>query len=211
MEIYWFDELTSTQEYLTEQLKNGSLQAPVCIACNKQTHGQGSRGRTWHNTKDALLFSFAISGNTLPVDLCKESASIYFMYLFKLYITEQAPECWFKWPNDIYVNERKVGGAITSWIPSLNTYICGIGINLTSNREFTGIEVKQSKQDIVSGYLALFQKPLSWKQIFSKFEVEFLQTKNSSVYRTVTENHENVTLNHDGSLSLDDTKVFSLR
>ena len=83
MEILWFDELGSTQNYLTEQIKSGSLKAPICIAAHTQTNGIGSRLNKWDQQEEALLFSFAIPIALLPHDLKIESASIYFMYILK--------------------------------------------------------------------------------------------------------------------------------
>ncbi len=211
MEILWFDTLPSTQVYLVEKIKNGNLSAPVCVVAQTQTDGQGSRGNRWESVADSLLFSFAIPLKELPNDLKIESASIYFMYIMKELLANKGSRCWFKWPNDIYIDDKKIAGAITTFLKEKETLVCGIGINFFETKEFGKCDIKTDKKSLINEYLSVFTAPPEWKQIFIKFEVEFLKTKEKMLFHSSQKYSENVTLNSDGSLSVDNKKVFSLR
>lgn len=211
MEIFWFDTLPSTQSYLVEKIKNNELSAPVCIVADTQTNGQGSRANKWESIPDSLLFSFAIPLKTLPSDLRLESASIYFMYLLKDLLADKGSKCWLKWPNDIYVNDKKIAGAITAFLKERETLVCGIGINFSQTQKFGVCDIKTDKKSLINEYLSVFTAPPEWKHIFRKFEVEFLKTREKMLLHSSQEYHKNVTLNSDGSLSVDNKKVFSLR
>jgi BirA family transcriptional regulator, biotin operon repressor / biotin---[acetyl-CoA-carboxylase] ligase len=211
LEIFWFDTLPSTQTYLVEKIKNGELSAPVCIIADTQSDGQGSRANKWEFTQDSLLFSFAVSLKALPDDLKLESASIYFMYILKELLANKGSNCWLKWPNDIYIGDKKMAGAITSFLKEKDTLVCGIGINFSQTKEFGGCDIKTDKKNLINEYLSVFTAPPEWKHIFRKFEVEFLKTREKMLLHSSQKYHENVTLNSDGSLSVDNKKVFSLR
>lgn len=211
MEIFWFDELPSTQNYLIERIKNSLLSAPVCVVSQRQTDGIGSRANKWEQQGDALLFSFALPIASLPHDLKIESASIYFMYILKNLLSAKGSACWIKWPNDIYIDDKKIAGAITSFLKTEGVLVCGIGINMSGSKEYGNCDIKTDKKNLLYEYLSVFQAPPSWKQIFINFEVEFLKTREKMLRHGSLKNHGNVTLNEDGSITVDNKKVYSLR
>ena len=57
-----------------------------------------------------------------------QSSSIYFSFILNEIISNQGSSIWLKWPNDFYVDDKKIGGTITNF--SNNCYYCGIGLNL---------------------------------------------------------------------------------
>ena len=211
MEIIWFDALPSTQNYLIEKIKTGKLKAPVCVAAKTQTDGRGSRANRWESVEDALLFSFTLPLSALPEDLRLESASIYFMYILKESLSRLGSSCWFKWPNDIYLGDDKIGGAITYFIKEQDCLVCGIGLKLVSSGTFCVCDVEIDKDKFIYEYLNLFTTPPNWKRILKSFEVEFLKTRDKIPYKNSRQYIESATLNSDGSLSIDNKKVFSLR
>ena len=211
MEIFWFDTLDSTQNRLIESVKSKKYVAPVCIAANCQTNGIGSRGNSWETQKNALLFSFALKKEALPPDLKIESASIYFMYILKELLAEKGSKCWLKWPNDIYIGNEKIAGAITYFEKQSETVICGIGLNLSDGGKYGKCDINPNKPELLKEYLARVQKSILWGDVFRKFEVEFLETKGFDGYEKSIIFNKEVTLNDDGSISINNQKVFSLR
>jgi len=211
VQIYYFDELGSTQTYLKEKLSVGELSSPVCIVASKQTDGIGSRGNSWIGLDGNLFFSFAYSRHNLPSDLALESSSIYFSYLLKECLEELGSELWLKWPNDFYINNEKIGGTITYL--SKDNLICGIGLNLNKSPEgFAHLDLKINKKDLLNEFFKKIENKVSWKQIFSKFKIEFARSKN---FHTHYENSrislENAVLNEDGSLHINGERIYSLR
>lgn len=211
MEIVWFDSLESTQSYLLEALKQKKVSAPVCIGATVQSQGKGSRGNQWIGMEGNLFISLAIDRTMLPNDLKLESSSIYFAFLMKEILNELGSRVWLKWPNDFYLDDKKVGGVITNLHNDL--LVCGIGINLMSAPEtFSRIDIEAVPYDLTKSYCALFKNLPSWKQIFSKFQLEF---ENSRIYFTHNNNDkvalEDAVLLEDGSLECNGQRIFSLR
>jgi BirA family transcriptional regulator, biotin operon repressor / biotin---[acetyl-CoA-carboxylase] ligase len=211
VDIHWFESLESTQSYLIEELKASRLEVPVCIAALTQTEGKGSRGNSWLGVEGNLFISVAVERSMLPSDLKLESSSIYLAFLMKELLVSLGSKVWLKWPNDFYIGNKKIGGVITNLVG--NTLVCGIGINLVSAPEnFEKLEIEINSYELTKAYSELFKILPSWKQIFSKYEIEF---ENSREFFTHN-NNEKVALEHavlleDGSLECDGQRIYSLR
>ncbi|NOQ30957.1 MAG: biotin--[acetyl-CoA-carboxylase] ligase [Helicobacteraceae bacterium] len=211
MQILSFESLDSTQTYLLKNLKNKTLESPIAIVSDSQTSGLGSRGNSWDSNEGNLFLSFALKRNSLPNDLKLESSSIYFAYILKEILQKLGSKLWLKWPNDFYINDKKVGGVITNI--SADNLVCGIGLNLNNSKDtFTSLDIQIDREYLLNLYFNELKKFPIWKQIFSKFEIEFHNNKNFSTH---IENElvilKNAKLLEDGSLEVNNKKVFSLR
>ena len=211
MTIYWLKSVTSTQIYLKEALKSGKYKAPCAVVTLKQTDGTGSRGNRWIGLEGNLFFSFAIDKSELPHDLKLESASIYFMYLLKEVLKSQGSKLWLKWPNDFYLRDKKIGGCITNI--QAESLVCGIGINLKEAPENFGvIDIDFEAPKIVQMYLKSIEKKISWKQVFSKYKLEF----ENNIARVASINSKEFSLADtkmmdDGSLMYNGKRIYSQR
>ncbi len=211
MEIITLEEVDSTHIYLKEFINNNGYTNPLAVVTKYQTNGIGSRDNSWNGIKGNLFFSFVISKDELPNDLKLESASIYFSFLLKEILLKHQSNVWLKWPNDFYIKNKKIGGTITTF--SNNLLLCGIGLNLLKVSEDYGfLDIDIDPKTLLEEYFDLIESKVSWKQIFSNFEIEF---KRSKEYQT-TINKEKVSLIDailldDGSIMIDNKKVYSLR
>ncbi len=211
MEIIYLDKVESTHIYLKEYIKKNGFLKPIAIVTQFQTNGVGSRDNSWFGIKGNLFFSFVVSKNHLPNDLKVESASIYFSFLLKEILYQFGSKVSIKWPNDFYVDDKKIGGTITTLHNDL--LFCGIGINIIKVADEYGIlDVSIDIENTLINYFDLIATKPSWKQIFSKFEIEFTTNKE---YKT-TINKEKISLAdavllEDGSIMINNKKVYSLR
>lgn len=211
VDIHWFDSLDSTQSHLISKLKSGEFSPPICVGASLQTMGRGSRGSEWIGESGNLFISIAIKRSTLPDDLKLESTSIYLAFLMKQYLSSKGSTIWLKWPNDFYLNQKKIGGVITNLVDDI--VIGGIGINLVSAPEnFEKLDIEIAPYDLTKAYTELFANLPSWKQIFSNYRIEF---ENSREFFTHN-NNEKIALKRailceDGSLECDGQRMFSLR
>lgn len=211
MEILSFDLLPSTQNYLIDELKAGRLRAPIAVIALEQSAGIGSRDNEWCGGKGNFFASIAISLDQLPSDLPLSSASIYFSYVMKEVLLEYHKKIWLKWPNDFYLNDEKVGGAITKKIDQ--TLVCGIGINLKNDQNgYSALCVDIHPQLLLEKYILALKKFPTWKHIFSEYRVEFELSRRFSVHiENQRKSLSDATLEEDGSLLINGMKVYSLR
>ena len=107
------ESVTSTQD-VARDMPIGSV-----VLADHQTHGRGRQSHRWESPPGAaLLVSFVLARNSL-LSLAAGVAA--------------AEACGrgvrLKWPNDLLLDGRKVGGILVEASPS--KAICGIGVNLT--------------------------------------------------------------------------------
>jgi len=140
-----------------------------------------------------------------------KASSIYFSYILKDLLFSKGSKIWLKWPNDFYIEEKKIGGTITTATKDL--IYCGIGLNLLDVEEgFGKLDIQIDSSILLKEYFENLKKQNSWKEIFSQFKIDFKKSKNYKV--TINDKKvslENATLYNDGSIQIDNKKVFSLR
>ncbi|MBQ3675159.1 MAG: biotin--[Campylobacter sp.] len=211
MTIEFVESCDSTQTGIISNLKLGVIKPPYCLVANSQSAGLGSRGNAWESVSGNLYFSFCVSESTLPSDLPMSSASIYFAFLMKEYLANLGSKIWLKWPNDFYLSEKKIGGVITTKIK--NAFVCGMGLNLAHAPEFAGIlDIKVERNSLIYGFFEMLEKKPSWKQIFSKFSLEFHLSQKFGTHSGSEEiSLKNAVLCDDGSVIINNKKVYSLR
>ncbi len=209
--MIFLDSVESTHTYLKNYISLNGYLKPVVIVTQNQTNGLGSRDNNWDGEAGNLFFSFVISKELLPLDLPIQSSSIYFSYILKEILSDLGSKVFLKWPNDFYIDDKKIGGTITNLVGDL--YYCGIGLNLKSvNNEYGYLDIEVDIRVLLEAYFATLSKKKTWKQIFSNYSIEF---KHSKQYSTTVDNKKvslkSAVLCDDGSINVENKKVFSLR
>ena len=125
-----FNEIDSTNTYLKENYriyKNLSF-----VDASYQSKGKGRLGRKWEASKDeALMFSVLIKDKKLlqkaPI-LSLVAGSAVFKFLQQIGLENVS----IKWPNDIYVNGKKICGILLESVSheKIDAVIIGIGLNV---------------------------------------------------------------------------------
>lgn len=127
--IFYEEELASTNE----KALNLNSDSYGIVICDKQTYGRGRHGRKWVSTpyKD-LAFTIIVPKNYIMdgqslVDIACESV---IRTLGELKISAR-----IKYPNDIYIDNKKISGILCEQIvkDKVITQVLGIGINVNSN------------------------------------------------------------------------------
>ncbi|GAA8534673.1 biotin--[acetyl-CoA-carboxylase] ligase [Helicobacter pylori] len=165
-----FDSLPSTQTYLLEKLKNDGLKAPILILAKNQSAGIGSRGNVWEGVKSALTFSLALNASDLPNDLPMQANALYLGFLFKEVLKELGSQTWLKWPNDLYLENQKIGGVLVNVYKDMR--VCGIGVNRVS-KKWACLDIGVSDDLIIEGFLKKIEENLFWGEVLSKYALEF--------------------------------------
>lgn len=141
--ILHFNELTSTNSYLRENL--GGMPQYAVVTAGFQTAGRGQRGNGWESEEGSnLLFSMLY----YPPEWLHPSRQFQISKAVSLAVAETVdrllegsdhPEVCIKWPNDIYVGDRKIAGILIENIlqssDSIAHSVIGIGLNI-NQREF---------------------------------------------------------------------------
>ncbi|AJC84059.1 biotin--[acetyl-CoA-carboxylase] ligase [Campylobacter peloridis] len=211
MEIIYFDELDSTQLYLCNKIRNNEIIDNCAVCAFTQSAGIGSRENSWQSKKGNLHFSFCIKIQDLTQDLPLASASIYFAFLMKELLNDLDSKVWLKWPNDFYLDDKKIGGLMSSKINEF--LVVGIGINLAyAPFDAEILDIKVDIKEIINNYIDYIQKKQSWKDIFSKYMLEFEKSRKFFIHNEgKILSLEEALLYKDGSILLDNKRIYSLR
>jgi BirA family biotin operon repressor/biotin-[acetyl-CoA-carboxylase] ligase len=211
LEILYYNELDSTQEYLTNSLKENKYKAPIAIVAKHQSKGRGSRGNEWIASEGNLYLSFAITLDSLPSDLKIESISIYFAIMMRLVLKEYGSSTYIKWPNDFYIDDKKIGGIITSKVS--DNIIGGIGINICSTPNgFATLDIGVEIDKLLAKFFDNLSKNISWQEALNIYRDDFEQSRDLQV--TIDDKKVSLSsaiLNDDGSININNQNIYSLR
>ena len=136
--IQYYPKLDSTNTKAWELISQNIASGTVVITDN-QTIGRGRQANKWISTPGkSLTFSIIMYPNTLPTQI-----NLYSL-IAGLAITdcliENNIKAQLKWPNDILINEKKVGGILCEsklCEGVIKSIVIGIGLN--ANEEVTDL------------------------------------------------------------------------
>lgn len=121
--------IDSTSSELMRRARDGRVE-PVLLAADEQTAGRGRMGKGWHSRAgQSLTFSLALP--LAPADWSGLSLAVGVSLAESLH-----PDVRLKWPNDLWLQERKLGGILVETAGSgegaaaPRTVVIGVGINI---------------------------------------------------------------------------------
>ncbi|MCX5700574.1 MAG: biotin--[acetyl-CoA-carboxylase] ligase [Candidatus Omnitrophica bacterium] len=135
--ILYFDSLNSTMDMAMQLGIKGASEGTMILA-EAQNKGRGRLGRIWSSPKyKGLYFSLILRPDLLPAQ-----ASIL-TFMAAISICEAVKEvagidAQIKWPNDILVHSKKLGGILTeisAETDKVNFVNIGIGINVNNDKK----------------------------------------------------------------------------
>lgn len=175
MEIIRVEETGSTNTWAAEH--DEELQKPSLVYCICQRAGRGQRGNHWEsepgkNITASLIFRpEGISANRQF--LLSEAVAL----AIAAFLKDKGVEAKVKWPNDIYVGDKKICGILVEHMilgKEITRTIAGFGINLNqkdfhgdapnpvSLKMLTGLEYDLEKSvEELTGYLQTYMEKIS--------------------------------------------------
>jgi BirA family biotin operon repressor/biotin-[acetyl-CoA-carboxylase] ligase len=121
--------VTDSTNDRAKELAMAGAPGGLVVTADEQTAGRGRRGSEWFApARSCLLYSalmrpFTADEATLlplvvPVAVCEAAESV-------------APvRCQLKWPNDVWIDERKVAGILVEARPDEGWAVIGVGLNV---------------------------------------------------------------------------------
>jgi len=131
--FYHYEKTGSTMDRAREMaLRNAGC--GCCFIAEKQNAGRGRNGRTWVSRQGGLYFSFLQRPNLAVADYTLFSLIVQ-IALARSISSICGKNAFLRWPNDIYINKRKIAGVILeiSGEGDLIKWLsCGIGVNVNN-------------------------------------------------------------------------------
>jgi BirA family biotin operon repressor/biotin-[acetyl-CoA-carboxylase] ligase len=141
--IIRLQSVASTNDYMIEQIRTGMItQEGTVVLTNEQTTGKGMDKNSWESEPGRnLTVSIYFKPDFLRADqqfLLNKSISLGVFDFVKSLVTQL--KVTIKWPNDIYIGDRKIAGILINNTVGGNVLlqsVVGIGINI-NQQKFTG-------------------------------------------------------------------------
>tara|TARA_B100000315_G_C14454067_1_gene530552 strand:- start:218 stop:802 length:585 start_codon:yes stop_codon:yes gene_type:complete len=133
-EIFKFKKVTSTNDEAINLIKKKKKEIG-CVFAETQTKGRGTQGRRWVSDKGNLFGSifFPLKKNYPAFNEFSVINPIIISNVIENFCEKK--NITFKWPNDIFVNKKKICGVLQEIITSNKEkfLVIGIGLNIVSN------------------------------------------------------------------------------
>jgi len=129
--VHHLEVVTSTQDIAKDMALKGAPDGTVVMA-KKQTQGRGRLGRKWFSPEGGLWFSVIMRPEIAPGEAPKITL-LGAVSIAQAVREVTGLEAEIKWPNDILIKDRKVGGILTeanAVMDKLNFILLGVGINV---------------------------------------------------------------------------------
>lgn len=136
--IFIFNVICSTNEYLAQNISRLNS-GDVCLA-EYQTHGKGTRGKKWFASfGNNICLSMYWNIKTSLINLSQLSLQIS-QIVAKILINFGIPKIRIKFPNDIFIEDKKLAGILIETFNKKKRsvdIIIGIGINIIMNNIYS--------------------------------------------------------------------------
>jgi BirA family biotin operon repressor/biotin-[acetyl-CoA-carboxylase] ligase len=128
----------STNNYAMGMVHEGMAQHGAAVFSREQTKGRGQRNRHWisetgMNIALSVILEINDQFSASRMFLLSKAMALAAARFFNRYTTETA---FIKWPNDIYLRDRKAGGILIENILKGNAWkfsIAGVGLNINQD------------------------------------------------------------------------------
>ncbi|WP_395627651.1 biotin--[acetyl-CoA-carboxylase] ligase [Daejeonella sp.] len=176
-------DVDSTNTFLKDAVsKSTPLMDGTVIMADRQFAGRGQSANSWQSEAGKnLTFSILLNPSFLPVESQFDLNKAISIALNDVLRNHVGPGVYIKWPNDIYINTKKVGGILIENIiqgTKIKYAIIGIGLNVNQVNFADNLKnVTSLKQVLHQDYHLMGLLG----EICSAIEARYLQLKSGSL------------------------------
>lgn len=130
--VRWLEVTGSTNEDAAA-LADGGAPEWTLVGTGHQTAGRGRLGRTWHDRPGGSLMTSVVLRPSLPADALGPLTLLAGAAWAEAATELSGLEVRCKWPNDLLIGDRKVGGLLAESSvegPGVRWVVIGSGLNL---------------------------------------------------------------------------------
>lgn len=118
----------STMDYAQQIMRSGEKQGNFLIIADQQRSGKGRQDAIWYSPSGGLWFTAAIFGLVSKANLTIFTGISLHKTIIRIF-PQLKDELKLKWPNDLYLHNKKIAGIITQHYPHYKYHCIGIGVN----------------------------------------------------------------------------------
>ncbi len=132
-DLYFFKNIENSNDKIKEVFKKND-NPRLALFCINQKKGRGRKGRVWKSKVGDLTCSILIK-KKLDISEMGRINIIIVSIIINIFEDLGLNKVKFKWPNDIFINKKKIAGILIETSVSNNTvtqFTIGIGVNVRS-------------------------------------------------------------------------------
>ena len=132
-DLYFFKNIENSNDKIKEVFKKND-NSRLALFCINQKRGRGRKGRVWKSKVGDLTCSILIK-KKIDISEIGRINVIIVSIIINIFEGLGLNNIKFKWPNDIFINKKKVAGILIETSVSNKTmtqFIIGIGVNIKS-------------------------------------------------------------------------------
>ncbi|WP_461247203.1 biotin--[acetyl-CoA-carboxylase] ligase [Treponema sp. R6D11] len=168
--FYHFKNTGSTMDRARESAVSGAQSGSVFTA-EKQSAGRGRNGRTWVSRQGGLFFSILERPRLTIAEYTQLSLTLQ-IAVVKSISSICGKKAFLRWPNDIYIDHRKIAG--------ITTEVCGEGDLITWLTGGIGVNVNNPvPSGRASSCTEITKRQVSRKEVLIKILEEIDNVKKS--------------------------------
>jgi BirA family transcriptional regulator, biotin operon repressor / biotin---[acetyl-CoA-carboxylase] ligase len=145
-EVLFFSEIDSTNREARDRAEKGALEGTVVIA-DSQSCGKGRLGRSWESPSGSNLYLSIILRPPISPPAAAQITLLAGIAAARALSGVSGLECRIKWPNDIFLQGRKLAGILAEMEGKgsrVRFVILGVGVNVNWRRENFPAELRQT-------------------------------------------------------------------
>jgi BirA family biotin operon repressor/biotin-[acetyl-CoA-carboxylase] ligase len=151
--VDFHESLGSTSDRALELAAAGDAPLPLLVLAERQTGGRGRGANRWWSEPGALTFSLVLEvlPETLSPDRWPQLSLAAGLAVCET-LEELLPreDCRVKWPNDVYLNEKKVCGILCESVPGWrDRLVLGIGLNVNNSLKLAPADLRETAVSLV--------------------------------------------------------------
>jgi BirA family transcriptional regulator, biotin operon repressor / biotin---[acetyl-CoA-carboxylase] ligase len=179
--LRYHDEIESTNAEAKSLAADGAPEGTVVIA-ECQTAGRGRLGRRWTSPAGKGLLFSVILRPALPMSDAHLLTLVAATAAAEAIETQTGVAVRIKWPNDLYVDDRKLGGILTEVSgeqDEIDWVVVGIGLNVNTEYGELPVPLRRTAASLKMAGGQLFDRSELLARILLSLEASYVATLRS--------------------------------
>jgi len=146
--LHRYTSLVSTNKTARECVLKGAVHGETIVA-EHQSRGRGRLGKSWQSPAGkGLCFTIILQPQNLKTEDFSKITLAAGLAVAKQLELITSLKVFLKWPNDVYINEKKCCGILAETVTGKNTakpsIVLGVGVNISTEKDDFPEEIRNS-------------------------------------------------------------------
>jgi BirA family biotin operon repressor/biotin-[acetyl-CoA-carboxylase] ligase len=174
-QIRYLKEIDSTNRLAMDLGRAGEPEGVVVVA-DGQTQGKGRLGRPWVSPPRSNLYFSVLLRPPLPPQRTSQITLITAVSLCAALHEETALPLMIKWPNDLWVHGKKLGGILAEMSADMDRVhfvVIGVGININQTAEEFPAPLKETAISVAEAAGRSFSRVAIFRKLLAALDRDY--------------------------------------